>query len=89
MKAFSEQLFKGSHVFVAGGSSGINLRIAQRYAEAGAKVSILSRDPTKIDAAVASIVDAGDPDRITAFSTPWGLSARNASAAFWKGTISQ
>lgn len=59
MKAFSEQLFKGSHVFVAGGSSGINLRIAQRYAEAGAKVSILSRDPTKIDAAVASIVDAG------------------------------
>ncbi|WP_447751125.1 SDR family oxidoreductase [Sphingopyxis fribergensis] len=56
---FSERLFKDKHVFVAGGSSGINLRIAQRYAEAGARLSIFSRDPAKIDAAVASIVDAG------------------------------
>ena len=56
---FSAQLFEGKHVFVAGGSSGINLRIAQRYAAAGARVSIFSRDPAKIDAAVASIVDAG------------------------------
>ena len=46
---FSAQLFEGKHVFVAGGSSGINLRIAQRYAAACARVSIFSRDPAKID----------------------------------------
>lgn len=43
--------FSGRHVFVAGGTSGINLGIADAFARAGAKVSVCSRDPVKIEAA--------------------------------------
>ena len=35
--------FTGRHVFVAGGSSGINFGIAQGFARAGARVSLISR----------------------------------------------
>ncbi|MFM2256466.1 MAG: hypothetical protein RIQ28_313, partial [Pseudomonadota bacterium] len=35
---FNPELLAGKVAFVAGASSGINLRIAQRYAQAGAKV---------------------------------------------------
>jgi NAD(P)-dependent dehydrogenase (short-subunit alcohol dehydrogenase family) len=39
-------------VFIAGGTSGINLSIAQRFAAAGAHVAVLSRSADKVDAAV-------------------------------------
>ena len=38
---FRENLFEGKVAFVAGGTSGINLGIAARLAELGAKVAIL------------------------------------------------
>ncbi|MGJ3231076.1 MAG: SDR family oxidoreductase [Oceanicaulis sp.] len=47
--------FSGKGVFVAGGSSGINLGVARRFAEAGAKVAIFARNPDKLDAARASL----------------------------------
>jgi NAD(P)-dependent dehydrogenase (short-subunit alcohol dehydrogenase family) len=47
--------FDGETVFIAGGTSGINLGIARRFAAAGAWVSVLSRDQAKVDAAVASL----------------------------------
>jgi len=47
-------------VFVAGGSSGINLGIALGFARAGARVGILSRSQEKIDAAVRQIEAAGN-----------------------------
>ncbi|GAB3378306.1 SDR family oxidoreductase [Lysobacter fragariae] len=47
--------FADAHVFVAGGTSGINLGIAQAFASAGARVSVLSRSQDKVDAAVASL----------------------------------
>jgi NAD(P)-dependent dehydrogenase (short-subunit alcohol dehydrogenase family) len=43
--------FSGRHVFVAGGTSGINLGIADAFARAGADVTVCSRDPAKIEAA--------------------------------------
>jgi NAD(P)-dependent dehydrogenase (short-subunit alcohol dehydrogenase family) len=49
----------GRSVFVAGGSSGINLGIAQRMAEEGAQVYIISRSPDKVEAAVRTIISAG------------------------------
>lgn len=43
------------HAFVAGGTSGINLAIAHRYASEGWAVSVLSRSRDKVDAAVAEL----------------------------------
>jgi len=47
------------NVFVAGGSSGINLAIAEAFAKAGARVAILSRQQDKIDAALAHLRSFG------------------------------
>ncbi|GAB3379314.1 SDR family oxidoreductase [Lysobacter fragariae] len=47
--------FSDSHVFVAGGTSGINLGVAEAFARAGARVSVLSRSQDKVDAAVARL----------------------------------
>jgi NAD(P)-dependent dehydrogenase (short-subunit alcohol dehydrogenase family) len=55
----ANQTQAGRTVFVAGGSSGINLGIARRFAQSGAKVAILSRSADKVAAAVADIIAAG------------------------------
>ena len=47
--------FAGKTVCVSGGTSGINLGIARHFARAGAKVFVFSRDPAKVDAAVAEL----------------------------------
>jgi len=47
--------FRGRHVFVAGGSSGINLGIADAFAQRGAALSILSRSQGRIDAALQQL----------------------------------
>lgn len=47
--------FSGRTVFVAGGSSGINLGIALTFAAQGARVGILSRSQERVDAAVAAL----------------------------------
>jgi NAD(P)-dependent dehydrogenase (short-subunit alcohol dehydrogenase family) len=65
--------FRGVHAFVAGGTSGINLGIAEGFATAGARVAVMSRSPEKVDAAVSrlrtlgaeaagSAADVRDPD---------------------------
>jgi NAD(P)-dependent dehydrogenase (short-subunit alcohol dehydrogenase family) len=45
--------------FVAGASSGINLRIAHRLSQAGAKIAIISRAEERITAAARGIAEAG------------------------------
>lgn len=52
--------FEGKHVFVAGGTSGINLGIALGFAAAGARLSVLSRKQEKIDAAVKALAESGE-----------------------------
>lgn len=47
--------FAGKAVFVAGGSSGINLGIARAFATAGASVAIMSRSPERVAGAVAEL----------------------------------
>ena len=47
--------FSGRHVFVAGGSSGINLAIADAFAQRGAKLSIASRSLERVQGAVAQL----------------------------------
>ncbi|MCS6885608.1 MAG: SDR family oxidoreductase [Acidobacteriota bacterium] len=44
--------FTNKVVFVAGGTSGINLAIAEAFAAAGASVAVLSRSQQKVEAAV-------------------------------------
>ncbi|MFN0262508.1 SDR family oxidoreductase [Tepidamorphus sp. 3E244] len=69
--------YAGKTVFVAGGTSGINLGIAEAFAEAGANVFVFSRRPEKVEAAVAklqnlgakaegAIADVRDVDAVTA-----------------------
>ncbi|KAH9327919.1 hypothetical protein KI387_000027, partial [Taxus chinensis] len=48
----------GRHVFISGGSSGIGLALAHAAAKEGAKVSILARDPDKLEKARQSIMDS-------------------------------
>jgi NAD(P)-dependent dehydrogenase (short-subunit alcohol dehydrogenase family) len=47
--------FKNHIVFVAGGSSGINLGIAEGFAARGARLAIISRSQERIDAAVRQL----------------------------------
>lgn len=51
--------YSDQHVFVAGGTSGINLGIAEGFAQAGAHVSVMSRSADKVDAAVGRLVGHG------------------------------
>lgn len=57
--AFKDQMLAGKTAFVAGGSSGINLGIAQALARAGARVGLISRDAGRIEAAAGTIRAAG------------------------------
>jgi NAD(P)-dependent dehydrogenase (short-subunit alcohol dehydrogenase family) len=59
MDAFKDGILAGKVAYVAGGSSGINLGIAQRLASQGANVTLVSRSQDKVDAAVQSITRAG------------------------------
>jgi NAD(P)-dependent dehydrogenase (short-subunit alcohol dehydrogenase family) len=47
--------FSGKKVFVFGGTSGINLGIAEAFADAGATLGVASRSQDKVDAAVARL----------------------------------
>jgi NAD(P)-dependent dehydrogenase (short-subunit alcohol dehydrogenase family) len=51
--------FKGRHLFVAGGSSGINFGIAQAFARAGASVTVISRSADKVASAAAQLQALG------------------------------
>ncbi len=51
--------FSGRHVFVAGGSSGINLAIADAFAQRGARLSIASRSAERVAAAVEQLLRHG------------------------------
>ena len=56
---FRDGLLRGKVAFVTGGSSGICLRIAERFAAQGAKVALLGRTQEKLDHAAAGIRGAG------------------------------
>ena len=67
--------YSGKTVFVAGGTSGINLGIAIGFASAGANVFVISRNPEKVASAVAQLqakgvsadgasADVRDPDAV-------------------------
>jgi NAD(P)-dependent dehydrogenase (short-subunit alcohol dehydrogenase family) len=58
-QVFGEKLLAGKTAVITGGGSGINLTIARRYAQHGAKVALIGRTEEKLDAAAAGIRDEG------------------------------
>lgn len=56
---FGPGILAGKVAFVAGGTRGMNLEIARRYAQQGAKVAVLSRDKERVDAAVQDLEQIG------------------------------
>ena len=52
---FKDGLLDGKVAFIAGGTSGINLGIAKRLAQLGAKVAVCGRNPEKAAGAAAEI----------------------------------
>jgi NAD(P)-dependent dehydrogenase (short-subunit alcohol dehydrogenase family) len=55
MSTFREDLLAGKTAFVAGGTSGINLGIAKRFAQLGARVAVVGRNPEKAADAASQI----------------------------------
>src|SRR5258706_7009106 len=55
MSIFREHLLRAKTAFVTGGGSGIGQRMAERFAEHGAKVMLVGRKQEKLDAAEARI----------------------------------
>ena len=51
--------YSGKTVFIAGGTSGINLGVAHAFAKAGARLAVISRKQDKVDAAVAALKTHG------------------------------
>jgi len=50
---------RDQHVLITGGSSGIGLALARQSAAAGARVSLIARDPAKLAAAQAAVSAVG------------------------------
>ncbi len=58
-EVFGEKLLDGKVAIITGGGSGINLAIARRYAQNGARVALIGRTKEKLDAAADEIRKAG------------------------------
>jgi 3-dehydrosphinganine reductase len=57
---------RGQHVLITGGSSGIGLALARQCAADGAKLSLVARDPTRLEAAKLSITAANPKSPVVA-----------------------
>lgn len=82
MTTFRDGLLEGKVAFIAGGTSGINLGIAKRFASLGAKVAVCGRDPEKAARAAGEIGGLGEGGAL-------GLSADVRDFAAIRGALEQ
>lgn len=70
--AFAPGCLQGKVAYVAGGTRGMNLAIAKRYAQFGARVAVVSRNEERCKAALAEIeaVSTADDSRPKALALP-------------------
>jgi NAD(P)-dependent dehydrogenase (short-subunit alcohol dehydrogenase family) len=61
MSIFMPDIFAGKVAVITGGGSGINQKIALRYAELGAAVCVIGRRQEKLDETVSMIRELGRP----------------------------
>jgi len=59
MSIFREHLLQGKTALITGGGSGIGQRMAERFAEHGARVMLVGRKQEKLDAAASAIRSSG------------------------------
>ncbi|CAA0104167.1 putative 2,4-dienoyl-CoA reductase [Zhongshania aliphaticivorans] len=59
MTVFKEDLFSGQTTFVVGGTSGINLGIAEAMGKLGSKIFVVSRSQDKVVAAISRLTEMG------------------------------
>jgi len=55
----------GAHVVISGGSKGMGLAAAKRFAADGAKVALLARGTEALDVAAAELIALGSPQTLT------------------------
>ena len=48
-------MFQGKHIVITGGSSGLGLELARRLAAEGARLTLIAREPKKLEAAAADV----------------------------------
>lgn len=76
-----------SYVVVTGGTAGMGRATAECYAREGARVAVLARTRSALDATAAALTDAGSPDAVgiaTDLSEPGSVSAAfDELAARW------
>lgn len=80
--------YKGKHVLVTGGSSGIGLEIARECLKKGARVTIVARDKTRLSDAVANLRTSTSlpADRVQAVSVDTSGDAKTVNDALSSAT---
>ena len=58
-EVFEKKVLDGKIAVITGGGSGINLSIAKRFSEHGARIALIGRTREKLDAAASEIREAG------------------------------
>lgn len=67
MNTFAKNCLEGRHILVTGASSGLGRDAARKFAEAGARLTLMGRDVERLDATRASLPGSGHGAKATEF----------------------